>query len=230
MNAGARPIPIAARHRPLRAVARPILWCAITGAIGYGALVISDVVPIQQFGAILGICTLVAALLVMAISPIAMLPPFPLEVPVRHGSDSWVSAQMNRLTASVVLHPAPIVATVFLIVLPMSLGIGGLQFESNFINAFKPQTRVVKDYAAVESRLGGIGLVELIVPMNKSAAAPATSTTFASLRKRSPRSKFTACPPSPTSLDSAPCSIPTTGSPHLDPGPRSLDPRGHVAN
>ncbi len=158
---------IAARST-LRAVARPILWCAITGAIGYGALVISDVVPIQQFGAILGVCTLVASLLVMAISPIAMLPPFPLEVPVRFGSDSWVSAQMNRLTASVVLHPAPIVATVFLIVLPMSLGIGGLQFESNFINAFKPQTRVVKDYAAVESRLGGIGLVELIVPMNKS--------------------------------------------------------------
>ena len=34
---------------------------AITGAIGYGALVTSDVVPIQQFGAILGTCTLCSA-------------------------------------------------------------------------------------------------------------------------------------------------------------------------
>ena len=160
--------PRVAARLTLGAVASPILWCAVTGAIGYGALVISDVVPIRQFGAILGVCTLVASLLVMAISPIAMLPPFPLEVPVRFGSDSWVSAQMNRLTARVVRHPIPIVAVVFAVVLPVTLGIGGLRFESNYINAFKPETRVVHDYEAVESRLGGIGLVEMIVPLGKS--------------------------------------------------------------
>ena len=78
------------RGRPSAPSPRRSSGAPITGAIGYGALVTSDVVPIQQFGAILGICTLVAALLVMAISPIAMLPPFPLEVPVRYGSTSWV--------------------------------------------------------------------------------------------------------------------------------------------
>ena len=52
--------PVAGRDRPSRAVSAPILWTAVTGAIGYGALVTSDVVPIQQFGAILAICTLVA--------------------------------------------------------------------------------------------------------------------------------------------------------------------------
>ena len=51
--------PRVAGRLTLRAVAAPIIWTAITGAIGYGALVTSDVVPIQQFGAILGICTLV---------------------------------------------------------------------------------------------------------------------------------------------------------------------------
>src|SRR5208337_4928320 len=75
----------AAGRTALRAVALPIVWTAITGAIGYGALVTSDLVPIQQFGMILGICTLCSAILVMAISPIAMLPPFPLELPVREG-------------------------------------------------------------------------------------------------------------------------------------------------
>ncbi len=81
------PDPRAAGRATLRAVWSPIAWCAVTGAIGYGALFISDVVPIKQFGAILGLCTLIAAVLVVALSPIAMLPPFPLEVPVRHGSD-----------------------------------------------------------------------------------------------------------------------------------------------
>ena len=46
--------PRQAARSTLAAVAAPIAWTAITGAIGYGALVTSDVVPIQQFGAILG--------------------------------------------------------------------------------------------------------------------------------------------------------------------------------
>ena len=36
-------------------------------------------------------CTFVAAMLVMLISPVAMLPPFRLEIPVRHGSHSPVA-------------------------------------------------------------------------------------------------------------------------------------------
>jgi predicted RND superfamily exporter protein len=156
--------PRRAAESTLRAVSAPILWCAVTGAIGYGALVISDVVPIEQFGTILGTCTLIAALLVMAISPIAMLPPFPLEVPVRFGSESRVSGGMNRLIAWVHLHPLTIVIGVFAVVLPLTTGMFRVRNESNYINLFRPQSRVVRDYNMVESRLGGIGLVELIVP------------------------------------------------------------------
>ncbi len=57
--------PRQAAEQTLAAVAAPIVWTAITGAIGYGALVTSEVIPIQQFGAILGTCTFGAAMLVM---------------------------------------------------------------------------------------------------------------------------------------------------------------------
>ena len=67
------------------------------------------VVPIRQFGAILGVCTLAAAVLTLLISPAAMLPPFRLEVPVRAGSTSRVTLALNRLTAWVVDHPGWIV-------------------------------------------------------------------------------------------------------------------------
>ena len=101
--------PRRAARSTLAAVAAPIVWTAITGAIGYGALVTSDVVPIRQFGAILATCTFGAAILVMLISPIAMLPPFRLEVPVRHGSHSPVAGLMNRLILWVYRHPGAIV-------------------------------------------------------------------------------------------------------------------------
>ena len=41
------------RSATLASVTAPIIWTALTGAIGYGALVTSDVMPIRQFGAIL---------------------------------------------------------------------------------------------------------------------------------------------------------------------------------
>jgi predicted RND superfamily exporter protein len=155
----------------LAAVAAPIAWTAITGAIGYGALVTSDVMPVRQFGAILGSCTLGAAILVMVISPIAMLPPFRLEIPVRHGSRSRVSGAMNRLIVRVYHHPRAILVAVIAVVLPMALGLFRLSYETNYINLFRPESRVVRDYHTVESKLGGIGLVELVLPMGHSVSA-----------------------------------------------------------
>src|SRR5262249_5519248 len=144
--------PAAAGRATLRAVAVPILWTAVTGAIGYGALITSDVMPIQQFGAILGACTLCSAVLVMVLSPIAMLPPFPLETPVREGSCSKLVGSMNRLTFWVFRHPTAIVAVVAAVVVPLTLGILNLRYETNYINLFRRDTRVVNDYRVVESK------------------------------------------------------------------------------
>jgi predicted RND superfamily exporter protein len=163
--------PYQAARSTLSAVAAPIAWTAITGAIGYGALVTSHVVPIQQFGWILATCTFAAAILVMLISPIAMLPPFRLEIPVRHGSHSPVAGLMNRLILWVYRYPAVIVVSIFAIVLPLAFGMFRLSFETNYINLFRPETRVVRDYHTVESKLGGIGLVELVVPVGRSLSA-----------------------------------------------------------
>jgi predicted RND superfamily exporter protein len=148
----------------LSAVAAPIVWTAVTGAVGYGALLSSNVVPVFQFGTVLAVCTLVASLLTMALSPIAMLPPFPLELPVRPGVASRLADASNRLIRWVVARPGAIVATVFAVVIPLGAGLSRLDYESNYINAFKPRTRVVRDYNYTEGRLGGIGVVSLVLP------------------------------------------------------------------
>ena len=171
--------PRRAARSTLSAVVAPIAWTAITAAIGYGALVTSEVMPVRQFGAILATCTLGAAVLVVLISPVAMLPPFRMEIPVRHGSHSGVAAVMNRLIFGVHRHPVVIVAVVFAIVLPVSAGLGRLDYETNYINLFRPETRVVRDYHTVESRLGGIGVVELVLPVEGSV----TPATLAKLRR-----------------------------------------------
>lgn len=153
-----------AARSTMSAVMAPIVWCSLTGAIGYAALLTSNVTPIFQFGAVLAVCTLLASLLTLAISPVAMLPPFRLEIPVKFGSTSRVGSSLSRLTESVVRHPGAVVAVVLLMVLPLAAGMSRLRYESNYINAFEPEARVVRDYHATEARLGGIGLISLIVP------------------------------------------------------------------
>ena len=166
-----------AARATLRAVSVPILWTAVTGAIGYGALATSSVVPVQQFGVILGTCTLIAALLVMVLAPTAMRPPFRLEIPVKAGGDAPLFARMTRITAWVERHPVAIVAGVFAVVAPTALGMAKLTYETNYINAFRPGSRVVADYNAVESKLGGIGVVQLVVPFGREAT-PETLAKF----------------------------------------------------
>ena len=229
--------PEAAARLTLRAVASPILWCAITGAIGYGALMTSNVVPVSQFGAILAACTLVAALLTMAISPMAMMPPtlgrragplgcllpvvvlailfrehprldrrFFLEAaarlvllylawwvvealaplvrklvaPITRTGSRWISATLAGATALALRRPAAVVGVVLAVVLPIVAGIPRLTYESNYINAFKPESRVVRDYHFVESRLGGIGLIALVEPVGK-AITPKSLDAFRTL-------------------------------------------------
>lgn len=148
-------------------VSRPILWTAATGAVGYAALVSSNVVPVRQFGAILAVCTVLASLLTLALSPIAMLPPFRLEIPVKPGSISVVDRALRGITHAVVRHPTPIVLAVVAVVLPLAWGMPRLELETNYINAFKPGSRVLEDYHVIERRLGGIGLVSVVVPMEQ---------------------------------------------------------------
>ena len=74
-------------------------------------------------------------------------------------------------------HPGAIVLAVFAVVLPLAAGLFRLSYETNYINLFRPETRVVSDYHTVESRLGGIGLVELVVPVGQVAVDRARCTT-----------------------------------------------------
>ncbi len=155
----------AAAEETLRAVSVPIIWCAVTGALGYAALLTSNVVPVRQFGTILAAATFAAAMLTMALSPMAMRPPWAR--PFRPGPPPRTVAAVERMIKAVIRRPGRVVVAMILVTLTLAVGMTRLTFESNYINAFRPNTRVVEDYNFIESRLGGIGLVSLIVPLEK---------------------------------------------------------------
>lgn len=155
----------AVRHT-LMAVAVPVAWCSLTAAAGYLALLSSTVRPVLQFGVTMALCNVLAGALAYALAPGAMQPP----ALRRRTGDSEVFTEPDRsshiglLTAWVLKHPK---TTLFSFVVPsvlIALGIARMQFQSNYIRVFRSDSRVATDYRFIESRMGGIGLVELDLP------------------------------------------------------------------
>jgi predicted RND superfamily exporter protein len=158
----------AAALRTLNIMFIPVAWCAVASASGYLATwAATTVQPVAQTGITMFACNLMAGALVWSLAAGAMTFQFRRRdsdgTNVERGTAA-VAEGVGKLTGWVLAHPG---ITLGLFVVPAlfaTIGVVWLQFESNYINVHKPHSRVARDYRFVESRMGGIGLVELIFP------------------------------------------------------------------
>jgi hypothetical protein len=156
----------------LVAVAAPVAWCSLTAAAGYLALLSSTVRPVFQFGLTMAVCNLVAGTLAYALAPGAMQPPRLLRRRSGANNSNETAQQMpagnpqqlDRLIGCVLDHPRSMLVIFILPSILIAFGIRRMQFESNYIKIYRGHSRVAQDYHFVEDRMGGIGLVELVLP------------------------------------------------------------------
>ncbi len=145
----------------------PVTFAILTDAAGFGALMVSRVGPIQDFGLMMAIgaaMTLPAcALLVPALTFVGdhgELPP-----PEKHGAMTAVLMRMlgwSNTHAGTLAIGAAIIAALSL------TGAQRLERETAFTNNFRRGTPVVQAYNFVEDQFGGAGVWDLLLP------APAT--------------------------------------------------------
>ncbi|MCA9073239.1 MAG: hypothetical protein KDA84_30155, partial [Planctomycetaceae bacterium] len=142
----------------------PIAWCSLTAAGGYFASGTgTQVRPMLQFGLVMFFCNLIAGFLGYCLAPGSMSLPFGFREPIQH-TESRVTKPVGRMTAWVIGHPFWTITLFSVPTMLIALGAPRIQFESNYINVFKPDSRTATDYHSVESRLAGIGLVEVVFP------------------------------------------------------------------
>jgi predicted RND superfamily exporter protein len=155
-------------HETLTVMFTPVAWCAIASASGYLATwAATTVQPVAQLGITMFACNLVAGALVWALSAGAMTMRLRRRSTdpgsVEQGTAA-VAEGVGRMTGWVLTHPGTTLILFLTPVLIATVGVVWIQFESNYINIHKPRSRVARDYRFIESRMGGIGLVELISP------------------------------------------------------------------
>ncbi len=158
---------------PGRALKRAWVPCALSAAttsIGLVSLCTSELVPIRSFGfyASLGVMATLTLLFLCVPSALQLWPPRVAPSPPANPlEDARHRPFLNRIAlrfAWRIVHHNVLVCVLFGITL-VGFGIGAwwVKTSVSIANLFSPEAEVVKDYAWLESRLGGLVPTEVVV-------------------------------------------------------------------
>jgi uncharacterized protein len=143
----------------------PVCGAIATDVVGFAALTASRVGPVRDFG----IMTAIGAAAVLVAAALAL--PFVALVASRFDTDprrAWGEGTLERwldgLVRRIVRHPGPILAGATAVVIAAVAGMGRLEVETDFTRNFRADSPTVVAYDMVESRLGGAGVWEVLVP------------------------------------------------------------------
>ena len=175
--------PPAALRAAIAGLLWPILGAIATDVIGFGSLIFSRVGPVHDFGVMTsigaGMVLLAAAL---AIPCLALAGRFDAD-PRRAWGESVLDLGLDRLVRRIVRHPGPILAASCAVVAVAVAGMRWLEVETDFTRNFRDTSPVVASYDMVESRLGGAGVWDVLVP----AADPIDGPTVTRLMRLADR-------------------------------------------
>lgn len=149
----------------LAGLAAPIFWTCATDAAGFAALGVSRIMPVQQFGIMIATASIAVFVGLALISPAAMMLPSAKTNFLSKLAFANRSLRRTALTLAdvSVRHPLAI-ATVTLIAIVFSVaGLGRAEVETSFLNNFRGDSRIVRDYNDVETKFGGAGVWDVVL-------------------------------------------------------------------
>ncbi len=141
-----------------------ICWACATTAIGFGALLSSDIVPIRSFGIMMVLGVLFTLLAALTIIPGGvLLGNFSVD-PLKYGWEKWVTGGLLKLLRLVFLIPKTIASLALLLMIFGLIGLSFLRIETDFSKNFRDNSPIVQALNFVEANLGGAGNYEVNFP------------------------------------------------------------------
>lgn len=167
-----------AGHEPAEALRRSLailLWPTVgaiaTDIVGFGSLVASRVGPVHDFGIMTALGAGMVLVAVALVLPwLALVGRFDAD-PRRAWGESALEIGLERLVQWIVRHPRPILAGIMVTVAAAMAGLSRLEVETDFTRNFRPGSPTVSAYDMVESRLGGAGVLDVLVPVRGGMTA-----------------------------------------------------------
>ena len=156
---------------------RPIVWACITDAIGFASLAFAKVGPVQDYGCMMAIASLVVLVGIFVLVPTMALLPL---APTRFAKSLGVSYELFEIPGDEPVRkcllwilkwvnrwPVAVAFGAMVICVIAVFGSLRLQVETDFIKNFRSDAPLVVAYRAVENELGGAGVWDAILPAPK---------------------------------------------------------------
>lgn len=148
----------------MRILSVPVFYACVTDAFGFGALMVAAVAPVRDFGFMMAIGSIMVlvscALLIPALASLGERSPTGnagLKDELLDGPLLWLVRMAEHHGGKAAL------ATLGFSALCIA-GVSRLENETDFTRNFRKSTEIVRSYEIVESRLGGAGVCEVILP------------------------------------------------------------------
>jgi predicted RND superfamily exporter protein len=160
-----------ALRRALAILLWPICGAIATDVVGFGSLMASQVGPVHDFGVMTAIgAGMVLVALALVLPWLALTGRFDAD-PRRAWGETTLELGLERLVHRLVLHPRAILAGIMCVVAMAVAGMTRLEVETDFTRNFRADSPTVSAYDMVESRLGGAGVWDVLVPAPESLDA-----------------------------------------------------------
>lgn len=169
-----------ALQESMRQLRRPITWACVTDAIGFLSLTFAKVGPVQDYGWMMALASMVVLLAIFLIVPgLALMPllrspweeKLGLQIPLYELpwlKEGFFAVPIDRCKNLARRYPGWIMIG--------SLALGGfailgslrIELETDFVKNFKKNSPLVIAYESIERELGGAGVWDIAVPVTNS--------------------------------------------------------------
>lgn len=145
----------------LRELWQPIFWSILTTAVGFSALLVSDVVPVRSFAIMMSAGTGMVLVFTLAIVPSMLASGSSVPVPRRAPLEATLDHVLNRMAHAIEVHPVMSGLICLFLMLVTAPGLFMLTVETDFSRNFRRSSPIVQSLEFVETNLGGAGTWEV---------------------------------------------------------------------
>jgi predicted RND superfamily exporter protein len=145
----------------------PVTWACVTDAVGFAALTQASVQPVRNFGIMMAVGSLCVLLSAGLLIPGLALWGHLGSDPQRAWGEGWLDRQLKLWASCVARRPWQVAILATAVSGVAICGVQWLEVETDFTRNFRDDTAIVRSYQIVESKLGGAGLFDVILPVPK---------------------------------------------------------------
>ncbi len=143
--------------RTLRELAAPVFWTLVTVAVGFAALLVSEITPVRSFSVMMTVGTLLIPVYILLVMPATMVSGRLVAVPGQVRMEDYLDRVLARMADLIDRFPVRTTALCVLLTLVTAPGLFVMQVETDFSRNFRESSPILKSLRFVESQLGPAG-------------------------------------------------------------------------